>query len=339
MKIARLEYNCMKAVHTFVAENNIQADSLRCDTVDVFYDQAQWQGAQESVTLMRKLMGKDDPAPPHDFYDTAETVSKFFCPDSCGSVKYESGSLNAYKLTTAILKMALDKGLNLQCNTPATSIAKSQDMWTVSTDRGTISTPKLILATNGYSAKLLPQLQGVIVPFRGVVTAQRPGLNLPQTGLPTTYSMVYKSGYEYMITRPAGTDFEGDIVIGGGLTKAPNNGEAEYGNTDDTTIEPSIEQYLLKCTAQYFGADNWGKDHPSGRLRKAWTGIMGYSADGYPFVGPVPDQTGLFLDASFQGHGMVSLLAVRESMLADDSQQQGWTAMKKKSKTWFSRVL
>ena len=32
---------------------------------------------------------------------------------------------------------------------------------------------------------------------------------------------------------------------------------------------------------------------------------MGYSADGHPLVGPVPGQSGLYLDASFQGHGMV----------------------------------
>ena len=295
----------MKAVHAFIAEQNISADSLRCDTVDVFYDQAQYDAALTSVDLMRALLTGFDAAPPHKFYDSTATAKEYLCANSLGSVKYESGSLNAYKLTIAILRLALDLGLNLQTNTPATSISQlPNEHWSITTSRGTITTPKLILATNGYTAHLLPELQGVIVPFRGVVTAQRPGSGLPQRGFPTTYSMVYKNGYEYMITRPAGTDFQGDIIIGGGLTKAPNDGEGEYGTTDDTVIQPDIEKYLLDCTKEYFG-DHWGQDHKDGQLRRTWTGIMGYSADGYPLVGPVPGKKGLFLDASFQGHGMV----------------------------------
>jgi glycine/D-amino acid oxidase-like deaminating enzyme len=78
---------------------------------------------------------------------------------------------------------------------------------------------KVILATNGYTAHLYPKLQGVIVPLRGFVTAQRPGKAMPAAGLSNTYSFIYRDGYEYMIPRPPGTKFAGDIVIGGGLTK------------------------------------------------------------------------------------------------------------------------
>ncbi|RMZ90546.1 hypothetical protein DV736_g2223, partial [Chaetothyriales sp. CBS 134916] len=295
VKIGRLEYNCMQAVHDFIAEHGIAADSVRCDSVDVFYDEAAFQHAQKSVALMHKLMGTTDPAAGYYFLDGAETAAKYLCGNAVGSVKYEAGSLNAYKLTIGILKLALAKG-------------KAQ--WTVTTDRGSITTPKLILATNAYTAHLLPELQGMIVPFRGVVTAQRPGLNFPQRGLPTTYSMVYKNGYEYMITRPAGVDFSGDVVIGGGRAKAGRgrNGEEEFGTTDDSVVPAEIESYLVGCTETYFGAHTWGRDHADGRLRAAWTGIMASSADGYPLVGPVPAKAGLFLDASFQGHGMVFCL-------------------------------
>lgn len=38
---------------------------------------------------------------------------------------------------------------------------------------------------------------------------------------------------------------------------------------------------------------------------------MGYSADGFPLIGPVPDEDGLCIAASFQGSGMVlSLFSV-----------------------------
>lgn len=310
VKIARLEYNCMVAVHDFIRENGIDCDARRCDTVDVFYDSEQWEAAHESVDLMRSLMGSKDPAPEQTFFNSEETAKAFLVPDSLGSLKYEAGSLSAYKLTIGILKLALKKGLNLQCNTPATGISRVENghqlvRWLVTTPRGTITAKQLVLATNGYTARLYSRLQGVVVPFRGFVTAQRPGQAMPQTGLETTYSFVYGRGYEYMISRPRGTKFQGDIVIGGGLTKGTNEGADEYGNTDDTVAaDDRIVQYLLQSTQAYFGA-SWGPDHPDGRLRKSWSGIMGYSGDGYPLVGPVPGEDGLFLDVSFQGHGMV----------------------------------
>lgn len=294
----------MVAVHDFIAEHSIPCDARRLDTVDVFYDQAQWDKAHESVKLMQKLM-PDHPAARYTFHTPSETASKFHCSNTLGSLSYEAGSLSAYGLTIGILKLDLAKGLNLQTNTPATSISRTSAGWTVSTLRGSIIAPTLILATNGYTAHLVPTLQGIIVPFRGIVTAQRPGKNLPNQGcLETTYSFIYEKGYEYMITRPAGSKHAGNIVIGGGLTKTEVEGLYEYGNTDDTSLDGNIVAYLTDCTKDFFG-ENWGEDHADGRIRHVHSGIMGYSGDGHPLVGAIPGEEGLWIDASFQGHGMV----------------------------------
>ncbi|KIX10139.1 uncharacterized protein Z518_01220 [Rhinocladiella mackenziei CBS 650.93] len=327
IKITKLEYNCMATVHAFSRQNGIDCDSRRCQTIDVFYDPVPWKAARESVVLMEELMGSD--APKHIFHNAQETADKYLSPDSLGGLEYESGSLSAYKFTIGVLKLALKKGLNLQCNTPANKISKSSDgTWTVDTPRGCIKTEKLVLATNGYSAHLYHRLQGVIIPLRGVVTAQRPGQKMPQKGLETTYSFVYEQGFEYMISRPAGTKFEGDIVIGGGMHKAEGGGESEYGNTDDTTYDEGSAAFLLECTKTYFGS-NWGPDHPDGQCRKIWSGVMGFSSDGYPLVGPVPGEEGLYLDASFQGHGMVLCFLCAKAAAQmidgkDDKELDGW---------------
>lgn len=333
VKVSKLEYDCMAAVHDLVKQKGIQCDAKRCDTVDVYYDQGHLDEARESVLLMEKLI-PHHPSSKHAFYSPEETKKKFFAEDSLGSLRYEAGSVSAYKLTIGILKLALDLGLNLQTNTPATSISKDNTTWIVATPRGNITTPTLILATNGYTAHLIPQLQEVIVPFRGVVTAQRPGQSLPHGGdLSTTYSFVYKEGYEYMITRPSirtpsdhtatqptltnghtptttststAEDSAYDIVIGGGLTKNPDRGSSEFHTTDDShsSIPQPITSYLTSCTSTFFGT-SWDPPHPLGTLRSLWSGIMGYSADGHPLVGAYPGEEGLWLDASFQGHGMV----------------------------------
>ncbi|KAK5099203.1 hypothetical protein LTS08_005783 [Lithohypha guttulata] len=352
IRISQLEYDCMAAVHAFAKEKNIQCDAKRCDTVDIFYDKDHLVEARQSVTLMEKLIGDSHPCSKHTFYSSEDTAKQFYAENSLGCIKYEAGSLSAYKFTIGVLKLALALTLNLQTNTVATSISKSntdgKTIWTIDTPRGTIKTPTLILATNGYTAHLLPQVKEVIVPFRGVVTAQRPGKSMPHAGnLPTTYSFVYKEGYEYMITRPAiqsslpppnghvsdgpgaDTDSAYDIVIGGGLTKTPDLGRSEFHTTDDTftNIPGSISSYLYDCTADFFGS-NWGADHPQ-RIRHLWSGIMGYSADGHPLVGAYPGEPGLWLDASFQGHGMVLCFlcakAVTQMILGqDDDKLDEW---------------
>ena len=326
-KIARLEHDCMKAVHAFSRKYGIECDSWEGDTADVIYDEEQMIKARKGVSEMKRVLGEDDPVARYTFWDADETRRRFRAEESLGACTYAAGSLSAYKFTIGVLRLALEKGMNLQTGTPATTITRSDKDnfdWMVETARGTVYAKNVVLATNGYTAHLLPAVQGVIVPLRGHMTAQRPGSSLPKSGLTTTYSFIYHDAYEYMIPRPQESKFAGDIMIGGGLTKTADAGLMEWGTTDDTTIDSLILDYLIGSTKTYFGS-SWGEDHSEGRLRKAWTGIMGYSADGFPLIGQLPGEEGLYIAASFQGSGMVlSFLCARalvDIMLGTDDER------------------
>ncbi|MCJ1481284.1 hypothetical protein MMC06_001441 [Schaereria dolodes] len=303
-KIVRLEYACMKAVHAFARKNGIDCESWEGNTVDVIYSESQWNLAKAAVGEIKRVLGQNDPAAAYQFWNSKETEAQFLTKGAVGAVTYEAGSLSGYKFVTGILDFAIKKGLNLQTETPALEIVRNDNGWTVETSRGRVTANKVILATNGYTAHLYPALQGVIVPLRGHVTAHRPGSEILSRGLHTTYSFIYADGYEYMIPRPQGSMFGGDIIIGGGLTKAAEEGLFEYGTSDDTRMDPVIVNYLRESTAGYFGT-NWGSDDAEGRVRNQWSGIMGYSADGFPLIGKMPGKNGLYIGASFQGHGMV----------------------------------
>jgi glycine/D-amino acid oxidase-like deaminating enzyme len=243
----------MVQTHKFIQEHQIDCESRRLDTVDIIYDRDQWNEAQESVALMRHLMGDDDPAAKYEFCDAEETARRFLTPGAIGSVTYEAGSLSAYRLVIGILNLALARGLNLQCNTAATSVCRAhlrdqEAVWSVTTPRGVINARKIILATNGYTAHLYPKLQGVIVPLRGFVTAQRPGKAMPAAGLSNTYSFIYSEGYEYMIPRPQETKFAGDIVIGGGLTKVSSLHDLQF-----TRICRFISEFHDNLNSSYHG--------------------------------------------------------------------------------------
>ena len=315
-KIARFQFECMRAVHACARKEGIECDSWQGDTVDIFYDQRQLEKAKRSIAEIKRVLGPGDPAARYTFYDADQTEKQFYAQHSLGAVQYEAGSIHPYRFVTGLLALALKKGLNLQTETPVLEIIKpyASSEIHVKTSRGTITAKKLFLATNGYTAQLYPALQGVIVPLRGHMTAQRPGLGLPKDGLPGTYSFIYDDGYEYMIPRPPGSKVAGDIMIGGGSTKAPDEGIHEFGETDDTTTRSVIRQYVENCTKEYFGS-NWGEDDPNGRIRNAWTGIMGYSADGFPLIGQIPGFNDLYIAASFQGSGMVLCFKSAEALV------------------------
>ena len=313
LHIVLFEYACMKAVHAFAREHGIACDSWEGDTVDVIYDEAEWALARSAIAEIGRALGPAHPAAQHRFWDAAETEQRFRTPGAIGAVTYEAGSISAYKFVVGVLDLVISKGLNLQTETPATSIEKNDGGWMIATPRGGVRTSKVVLATNGYSAHLCPQLQGLIVPLRGHMTVHRPGTSVPSGGLSTTYSFIYDGGYEYMISRPPGTDGAGDIAIGGCSTRRSDGGIEEFGNTDDTSVDPVILNLLRDSTEEYF-RHGWGDDHKDGRIRQEWTGIMGYSADGFPFLGEMPDETNLFIAASFQGHGMVLCFLVARAL-------------------------
>lgn len=299
----------MKGVHAFARERGIQCDSRELETVDAIYDADDFERSKQAIQRMKELMDPNEGASKYAIWNAEQAEERFLTPGAVGAITYEAGSLSAYKLVIGVLKLALKQGLNLQTNTPVDSFEKAsgqdaEGRWTVKTSRGSIVAKKLVLATNGYTPHLYPALQGMIVPLRGVITAHRPGSAMPKTGLGRSYSFIYTKGFDYMIERPQGSKFAGDIVIGGGFAQAPSDGIFEYGNTDDSSINQDSYKYLYDSTPKVFGK-NWGEDFREGRIRKTWTGIMGYSADGHPLVGALPDGEGLYIAASFQGHGMV----------------------------------
>ena len=280
---------------------------------------------------MRAAMDPHEGAAQYTVYDAEEARRRFLAPDALGALEYAAGSIHAYKFTIGVLKIALQRGLNLQTDTPVTKLTRlSSDSdakyaWEVETPRGSVLARNVILATNGFAAHLCPSLQGSIVPLRGQVSAQRPGDLLPP--LPTTYSFIYSGGYEYMVQSPS----TGSIIIGGGLGKLaaadPKTYLQEFGQTNDGKTNDWISQYLTECISNYFGK-HWGEDDKAGRVEKEWTGIMGTSADGLPLVGPVPDEEGLWLSFACNGHGMVLCLKCAEGLthmlLSEEQECKGW---------------
>lgn len=338
LKIARLEYENIMETHRLADELGIGCAHELCNTVDLIYDQEVFNDGREAIQRLRiDALEKESSEGNMAWYQVhmAEEASSRFWASSrnessvvkdtehlAGAFEYLAGRINAYQFSTGILKICVEKGLRLCTNTPVHDFRSSKEIngdaspgYDVFTQYSTIRSQNVVVATNGYTPYLLSELQGAIVPLRGQMTVQRPGPSsvLPSP-LPTTYSFIYKSGYEYMVPHPLPNGSQ-NIAIGGGLARQSEEGVAEYGSVNDAVLNQDISTYLHASLPGYFGSNWCNEDDTGSSVLQEWTGIMGVTADGRPFVGKVPTTKGVWISAGFNGHGMVLCLKAAKALV------------------------
>lgn len=210
-----------------------------------------------------------------------------------------------------LLAKLVAKGVNLQTNTPVTSVSPKPDStgrWVVSTPRGVVRAKKVVFATNGYTAAIAPQFEQKIVPVRGICSRIVPAVPAKASQLTHTYSLRYGPAlYDYMIPR-----LDKSIVIGGAKDRFWHDRSHWYGVTDDSKLIEPAADYFDGLMQRHFN----GWEESAAVTDQVWTGIMGWSSDFMPFIGEVPGKDGQYITAGFSGHGM-PLIYLASRALAD----------------------
>jgi len=107
-----------------------------------------------------------------------------------------------------------------------------------------------------------------------------------------TYVFYYgQNAYDYLTQLPTR-----ELMFGGGFAMG---GVDEFGNVNDTGYSVRVASYLSGALGVHFGEHNWGEEaRPGegadesrwneGRVKALWSGILGASVDGLPWIGRVP---------------------------------------------------
>jgi glycine/D-amino acid oxidase-like deaminating enzyme len=153
----------------------------------------------------------------------------------------------------------------------------------------TLGADEVVIATDGYTHGLVPELDAAIKPTRGQVVVTEP---LEPRVFPCPHYA--RHGYDYWQQTP-----EGRLVAGGFRDKAPDH---EY--TAEETTTPLIQGHLERFATELLGE--------APRIEHRWAGIFGTTADRLPLVGRLPGREHLWVAAGYSGHGNVMGLACGE---------------------------
>lgn len=162
---------------------------------------------------------------------------------------------------------------------------------------------KVIFCLNAYAALVWPEFRALIEPNRGQMLA----LSAPESVLPLSYCYYANRGSEYF--RRA----DGNTVVLGGRRTADTQAERTW---DDRTTG------LIQRELERFGEHLFGFLPP---VVARWSGVMGFTPDHLPLIGPLPDHAGaVWFCGGYTGHG--ASLAHRCTKAAVDAMLQGTMA-------------
>jgi gamma-glutamylputrescine oxidase len=154
---------------------------------------------------------------------------------------------------------------------------------------GDVEATHVVIATDGYSQGLLPELETAVRPTRGQVVATEP---LGEQLFPCPHYA--RHGFDYWQQLP-----DGRLVAGGRRDTTPDGESTAVEETTDV-IQRQIEELVRELLGRL----------PA--ITHRWAGLFGTTADRLPLAGRLPGRDNVWVAAGYSGHGNVLGLACGE---------------------------
>ena len=179
---------------------------------------------------------------------------------------------------------------------------------TVITTSGSIQCDKVIVATNAYVPSLVPSLASFITPIRNHVgvSSPLPALNKANPGARCGISG--EDGFVYLHQRP-----DGCVVLGGFRNQEAGKG---VGEADDSYLVDSVADSLKHFVPSRFAFEKAEGAGVQAQVDQVWTGVIGWSCDDLPWVGPVPNHPSVYVCGGFSGHGLTQTFLCGKAVAA-----------------------
>lgn len=163
-----------------------------------------------------------------------------------------------------LLGLCQKRGAKIASTTPVTKLNQTATGWSVETPRGTIIAGDVIIATNGYTGDITPQLKRRVVPVGSYIIATE---ELPPD-LAATLSPKNRSiaDTRRVLTYYRMSPDRKRLIFGG---------RAKFGHTDPVETAPILYQFMTDRYPQLKGV----------KITHAWTGNVAFTLDEMPHMG------------------------------------------------------
>lgn len=191
-----------------------------------------------------------------------------------------SGTVQPAKYVFGLARAVAAKGVHLCENTDVTRIEKLPTCFLVHTSNGSVKANEVLIATNGYTDRLVPKLKPKIFPVGSYIIVTEPLSEALQNELSPKRRMFYdsKNFLNYFRLTP-----DGRMLWGGR-------------NNLSTNLDPQDSARRLQTTL--YRAFPQLRDVP---VTHTWTGQLGLTFDLMPHIGRVDGVTYAF---GYCGHGL-----------------------------------
>lgn len=278
-----------REIWAFTIENGRElAEEASSLPTDVGWRQCGYLACAASETERRELeetvqLLKEDGFP-SEFWTADQLTKRYGLSPFLGARHSpDDGEVHPAKLVWALLERYRQAGGRLALPCDVLAVEEGGDGLRLQlADGGSLRAQAVVWCLNAWSGERLPAFAERIEAVRGqMIATDRLHKVMPM-------AMAANFGYEYW--RQAE---RGEVVLGGWRWSQQ---EQEIGRMSEE-LNPEIHAGLVDFLRKSFPrVGNAG-------LRMAWTGPMGFSKDGLPWVGEVPGKQGQFIAAGFTGHG------------------------------------
>lgn len=260
-----------------VEEENIDCNWYRSGHVSLAYKQSHYDELEEYATWLGTEFGhKKTLVPKSDLQSEIGTDAYY------GGLSDEmSGGIQPAKYVYGLAHAVANQGVLLYEQASVSEIQKNRDGFDITTTKGGLRSKEVIIATNGYTDKLVPQLKPKIFPVGSYIIVTEPLSLELQNKLSPKRRMYYdsKNFLNYFRLTP--------------------DGRMLWGGRNNLSISLDLYVSARRLQKQLYRVFPELKNIP---ITHSWTGKLGVTFDLMPHIGRTNE--GIHYALGYGGHGL-----------------------------------
>jgi glycine/D-amino acid oxidase-like deaminating enzyme len=290
----RLTTRNNRLLHRLSEEEGLSFELREMGGLEVSGDEATWA---KQATLGRlaaeagadvELLGPED---------CRKLLPQVGCDIVGGRYFPRDGDVNPFLLTQELARLARRAGATLVDSRSVDELVVDRGRVVAVRTRGeTVWSGAVVLACNAWTRSLWPE--AMIEPLRATVAV--------------TEAMTAFTGWPYFFFKSSTGGLYGRQVASGNIVA----GALTHIGEDCGPFDESVDPAHLQATAAAFCRIFPTLGHV--RILRAWAGTMGFTPDGLPLIGPLPElAAGVYIAAGFSGYGWCFAAVVGDVIAAD----------------------